>query len=644
MKVLIVADVLGEENNGTTIACMNLVRYLKSQGDDVRILCSDQDKKGLPGYYVVPNLYLGILVKYILKKNQVTLSRPKTKIIKEALQGVDIVHVMLPFVLGVKTAKIARKMGIPVTAGFHCQAENFTAHIKMMNVPLANKITYKTFYKKLYKYVDAIHYPTDFIRKTFENVIKRKTNAYVISNGVNNQYKKVDVVRKGALKGKFNILFIGRYSKEKSHPLLIKAVAESKYKDQIQIVFAGQGPYESQLKRLAKSKGLVPPIMKFYSRKELVEVINSCDLYVHPAEIEIEAISCLEAITCGLVPIISDSKRSATNAFALSENNLFKNNDYKDLAKKIDYWIEHEEERKSCSIQYLGYTERFEQNHCMEQMRDMLLTYALDEKTHTTKPKRYYMDEVNDDFANNGIVKKHNKPGYKYVNKGIFFKSIAWFMYYIFAKPIVWLINKTFYHQKIVNKKILKKYKKEGYFIYANHTSSAGDAFTPNLLTNKKNYILVSEETTSIPGLKNLVKMFGAIPVPYAIENVKPFLNAIDYRINNDKSSITIYPEAHIWPGYIDIRKFDYASFRYPVDLNKPVFVITNTWQKRKHSKKARLISYVSGPFYPNLELGRKEAIIDLRDRIYEEMKKVSMSVKQIETIRYIKIDKPSIQ
>lgn len=32
MKILVVCDVLGKENNGTTIAAMNLIRYLKSRG------------------------------------------------------------------------------------------------------------------------------------------------------------------------------------------------------------------------------------------------------------------------------------------------------------------------------------------------------------------------------------------------------------------------------------------------------------------------------------------------------------------------------------------------------------------------------------------------------------------------------------
>lgn len=637
MKVLIVTDVLGQENNGTTIACMNLIRYLKSQGDEVRVLCADQDKKGMVDYFIVPNLHLGLILDYIVKKNNVTLARPKTKIIKKALEGVDVCHIMLPFSLGIKTQKIARKMEIPCTAGFHCQAENFTAHLKLMNVPFANKVTYRTFYRNFYRYIDAIHYPTEFIKDVFEQSVKRKTNAYVISNGVNNLYTRRNVIRKGAYEKHFNILFIGRYSKEKSHPLLIKAVAQSKYKDNIQIVFAGQGPYESSLRKLAKSEGIIPPIMKFFSRKGLVKVINCCDLYVHPAEIEIEAISCLEAITCGLVPVISDSKRSATNRFALNENNLFKNNDPADLAKKIDYWIEHPKERKECSIQYLGYTEQFEQNKCMERMRNMLVTYSKP-ISHTSLRKNYYQDEVNDDFANNGVQKRHNKAGYKYIQTNPIAKAFS-FLFYYGIKPIVKLLNKITYHQKIIGKEKLKAFKKKGYFLYGNHTTSMGDAYTPNILTRKRNYIIVGEEATSIKGIGFIVKSLGAIPVPYDVDNIKPFLNAVETRIKENKS-ITIYPEAHIWPCYTHIRNFKHESFRYPYDLNAPVFVLTNTYQKRKRHKKPRLVTYVSGPFYANYELDRKDSIIELRDRVYQEMVNISESVPQVETIRYIKIKK----
>ena len=38
MTITVVCDVLGEENNGTTIAAMNLIRSLKAKAE-VRVIC-----------------------------------------------------------------------------------------------------------------------------------------------------------------------------------------------------------------------------------------------------------------------------------------------------------------------------------------------------------------------------------------------------------------------------------------------------------------------------------------------------------------------------------------------------------------------------------------------------------------------------
>lgn len=51
--------------------------------------------------------------------------------------------------------------------------------------------------------------------------------------------------------------------------------------------------------------------------------------------------TCIEAIACGCVPIVSDSAKSATSQFAANKNSVFHSGDYCDLADKIDWWIEH---------------------------------------------------------------------------------------------------------------------------------------------------------------------------------------------------------------------------------------------------------------------------------------------------------------
>ena len=364
MKICIVTDVLGKPNNGTTLACLNLINYMKSRGHDVRVLCGDADKKDAGGYFVVPNMNLGPINPY-LKKNGVALAKPSRKIIEAALDGVDICHLITPFALTRAALKVCRKKNIPVTAGFHCQAQNFSAHIKMMNSSLVNSAIYHNFYYRFYRHVDAIHYPTQFIKDLFENAVKRETRGYVISNGVNDIFKKTDDE-----KVPYQIIFAGRYSKEKDHGTLLRGVAKSKYRDKITLVLAGQGPRDKNIRRLADKLGINVK-MKFYGREELVAELGRSSLYVHPAKVEIEAISCLEAIRCGLVPVISDSPDSATGAFALDGKNLFRCGDPDDLAAKIDWWFDHPDEMKKCSDAYLGYTEQFAQDACMSRMEEM---------------------------------------------------------------------------------------------------------------------------------------------------------------------------------------------------------------------------------------------------------------------------------
>lgn len=369
MRVAVVCDVLGEENNGTTIAAMNLIRHLKARGHDVRVVCPDESRQGQSGFFVVPRLNVGPLNDYV-RRNGVSIAVTDETVLERALRDADIIHIMTPFFLGKAAVDYGRGHGIPVTAGFHCQAENITNHLHLMNSRLVNDLTYKAMYRLVYQYVDAVHYPTRFIREVFEAEVG-PTNGYVISNGVNRRFAPAPADKPQAWRDRFVILFTGRYGKEKSHRVLIDAVAASRYADMIQLVFAGEGPLHRELEAYA-SKLPNPPVMRFFSRDEMLRVINSADLYAHPAEIEIEAIACLEAISCGLVPVIADSPRSATRFFALEENNLFRHGDAADLCQKLEYWMDHPEEKARCSQRYVGYTRRFEQGKCMEEMEEML--------------------------------------------------------------------------------------------------------------------------------------------------------------------------------------------------------------------------------------------------------------------------------
>lgn len=374
MKITIVCEVLGAANNGTTIASLNLIKALKDRGHEVKVICPDEDKRGWDGYYILPEADMGPFMNWIIKRNNMTFPRFDEKIFYEACKDADIVHFMIALFISRTASTYVHSLGKPITAGFHAQAQNFSAQFGMLHSKLFNKKVYGWYDKNLFCRATAIHYPTQFIRDVFETTMKRKTNGYVISNGVNKIFKPNPQPKPEQYKDKFCILFTGRFSKEKSHIVLLKAVKLSKHEKDIQLFFAGDGPTLPKVKKYSQKHLTNQPVINFYPREDLVRLINYCDLYCHPAEAEIEAISCLEAIACGLVPVIANSPDCATKNFALDERSLFKVNDSKDLAKKIDYFIENPAELAKMRESYLKESENFEQENCMDMMEKMFLT------------------------------------------------------------------------------------------------------------------------------------------------------------------------------------------------------------------------------------------------------------------------------
>ena len=321
MTITIVCDILGEENNGTTIACMNLIRFLHAQGHTVRVVCADQDKAGNECFYVVPELNL-YLLNPIVERNGVTLPRVDKALLEDAIRDCDVVHTTFVLQLSHTAVKIAKAYNKPITSSFHCQAENVTAHFLCKDLDAINRGVYRACYQMVYQYSDIIHYPTQFIRDTFESVVG-PTNGRVISNGVNSMFTPGPAKRPEGLEDKFLIVSTGRLSSEKNQEILIEAIGRSAHREQIHLILAGEGPREEHYRHLAEKYGVDMEIA-FFTRQDLLNLLRCADLYCHPAEVEIESIACLEAIACGLVPVIANSPKSAAKAFALDEKSLFK--------------------------------------------------------------------------------------------------------------------------------------------------------------------------------------------------------------------------------------------------------------------------------------------------------------------------------
>jgi len=253
------------------------------------------------------------------------------------------------------------------------------------------------------------------------------------------------------------------------------------------------------------------------------------------------------------------------------------------------------------------------------------------------KKKYYYSDELNDEFS--GVSRKTRviDEKFKYVHKNPFWKIGEFFAYRVIMLPFAWIYDKIKFRHKIVGKDKLKQVK-TGYFMYANHTLMGGDAFIPNIVNYpKKTYSVVHPDNISLKFGNTFLLLNGATPLPSTPSAMKNFINALDKL--SQKGAIQIYPEAHIWPYYTKIRPFKETSFRYPVKFDKPVYCFTNTYHKRKHGDRIKVITYIDGPFYADKTKPSKEQEVELRNKVYTAMCERA-KLNTYEFAEYVRVDK----
>ena len=412
MKILFVLECANQPTNGTTASCVRFAKELEKKGHEVSIIgCDRIVGEKYHRYYGLPKYHFPVTDPLIVKGGFL-VCRCIQKTIREAVKGQDVVHLFLPFKLSNVCRLIAQEEGIAVTTAFHIVPQNVTAAMHLAWSKLINGILLYSFKRYLYNQVKYVHCPSPMAAEIMKKHHFKNNEARVFSNGVIPFFKKMDVERPKEYEDKFIVCMSGRLVDEKRQDLLIKAVAKSKYNDKIQVILLGQGTNYKYYLRLAKK--LVNPIkIKFCTSEEVRETLNYIDLYIHASDYEIEGIAAIEAITCGRVALISDSKYCATKDFAVDkELCLFKHGSVKDLTKKIEWFYEHPEELHRLEKAYLESSEKYALSHQVDALEQMFIDAYNEKKAgqdlHTLHPRR--KDKILLKRANRAAIKQEKHP------------------------------------------------------------------------------------------------------------------------------------------------------------------------------------------------------------------------------------------
>ena len=379
MKILFVINNYYMKGNGMAASARRTVKYLKDMGHEVRVLAGPNKHAAQPQPEYCLKEFKFPFVQGIIDAQGFSYASSDPKIMEEAIRWADVVHLEEAFVLEAKAIKIAKKSGKPLTATYHLHPENIT-----------NSLGPLRYWKGLNRALlcmgrDYVFNHCAYVQCPTESVLDRlrryhfKSNLALISNGlipdacIRPQEMPEDYEDPSR---PLKVVYIGRLSKEKDQPTLLQAMRFSSYAKRIQLIFAGIGPDEKRIKRMAHKlyqEGVLSyePQFVFLDRDGLRKLSAGADLCAHCATIEVEGLSIMEAMQQAAVPVIAVGPYSGTSQFALDRRSRFPEKNPEALAQRIDYWLSHPKERWEMGKKYAAHMEQYDIRKSAEALQDM---------------------------------------------------------------------------------------------------------------------------------------------------------------------------------------------------------------------------------------------------------------------------------
>ena len=583
MIITLVIDTFNVHNNGTTVSAMRFAASLVSRGNTVRVVtCGEPgDATGRgpegPQIFYVPELVVPVASRLAHRQNTV-FAKPVAEVLIAAIKGADVVHIYQPWPLGRAAERIARQLGVPAIAAFHMQPENVTYNIGLGWFPPAAHFVYFLLRLAFYRRFTDIHCPSTFVAARLRHH-GYQARLHVISNGVASSFRP-GPARGRPADGLFRILMVGRFSPEKRQDVLIRAVRRSRHAARIQLHFAGYGPREKRLRRMA-TKLANPAQFGYYSQAELVELIRSCDLYVHTSDVEIEGLSCMEAFSCGLVPVISDSPRSATGQFALGPGNLFHSGDPSSLAERIDGWIDDPAALEAASDTYARYAELYPVDRSVKAIERV---YA----------RAGHAPEAPEGYA------------------GRVYRLLSNAFYYMIAIPLLFLLTRVILGVRREGKNRLPRV--GGALTVCNHVHPLDSALVALALFPRRPVFISAPVNLQNRWYGGLVRLLGGVAVPQTPSGLPLFFSEMELLLAKGRI-VHFFPEGELKPYDTSLRDFKRGAFHLAAQARVPVVPLSirftpPTGVGRLFRRKPTMVIVLGDPIVPTMTDPRSDRSI----------------------------------
>ncbi|MEK6916984.1 MAG: glycosyltransferase, partial [Nanoarchaeota archaeon] len=234
--------------------------------------------------------------------------------------------------------RAAKKFNIPVITSNHIQPENLLPSNKLMNIGILKKIIINNL-KKFHNLSDVSITPSIFGKnKLLSYGVSNKIT--ILSNGIDRKKfihsKKGDSLRKkyGFHKDDFIFMSVSRLTPEKNFFILVEALKLIS-EQRIKLMLLGTGPLERKLRSVILRNRLEDRFVLAGYVDDLPGQYSMPDVYVHPSKIELEGMVVMEAMSCGLPILVSNSEESASRFFVANNGMLFDPDNPIELASRM---------------------------------------------------------------------------------------------------------------------------------------------------------------------------------------------------------------------------------------------------------------------------------------------------------------------
>lgn len=367
MKILFVINNFYIEGNGLAASARRTLKVLRDAGHDVRVLSGPNLNEGGQQPDFPLKRFIFPIFQPIIDANGFQYAKSDRKMIRKAIEWADVVHLEEAFVIQMIAARMARRMGKPLTGTYHLHPENILCNFGMGSVRLPNDILLYFWRDFVFNLCSHLQCPTINVGRRLK-IHRFKPQMRIISNGLIPDASIRPAEPPADYESPerpFEVLYIGRFAPEKDQMTVLRAMRHSAFAKRIRLHFSGCGPLEEKYKKEARRlyrEGILAyePQFSFNDRDSLRKLAAQADLCVHAAVIEVEGLSIMEAMQQGAVPVIAEGRYTGTSQFALDERSLFKGKDARALAERIDYWLSHPRERWEQGLRYADSMKKYE--------------------------------------------------------------------------------------------------------------------------------------------------------------------------------------------------------------------------------------------------------------------------------------------